>query len=71
MKVNEGYYICQPALTLSPPIFENINRCFRHSAFVKGCDSLIQSQSSDGPRPHREPVRGSRETGAYRPVAER
>ena len=35
MKVNEGYYICQPAFTLSPPIFENFNRYFRYSAFVK------------------------------------
>ncbi len=35
MKVNEGYYICQPALTLPPLIFENFNRYFRHSAFVK------------------------------------
>ena len=36
MKINEGYYICQPGLAISPPIFENINRCFRQSAFVKG-----------------------------------
>jgi hypothetical protein len=27
MKINEGYYICQPGLAISPPIFENINRC--------------------------------------------
>lgn len=35
MKVNEGYYICQPGLTLSRLIFENFNRYFRYSAFVK------------------------------------
>jgi hypothetical protein len=28
MKVNEGYYICQPGLTLPPPIFENFDRLF-------------------------------------------
>jgi hypothetical protein len=36
MKVNEGYYICQPALTLSLVIFENFNRYFRYYAFVQG-----------------------------------
>jgi len=35
MKANEGYYICQPGLTPPPPIFENFDRYFRHSAFVK------------------------------------
>jgi hypothetical protein len=28
MKVNEGYYICQPGLTLPPLIFENFDRLF-------------------------------------------
>ena len=35
MKVNEGYYICQPGLAISPLILENFNRYFRYSAFVK------------------------------------
>ena len=58
MKVNEGYYVCQPGLVRNAACFREFQPVFRSLLNLSKTEiPLIQSLSSDGLRQQRELVR--------------